>query len=405
MSPIQLTSAAVAPSATSALLSPPRRWPTSFKDNVELQRFLKLLKGKRVRATSLPPVEVQSEAASVSYIAGDDATNAQRVFEALGWTVMHGFAIFESEVEPNIFVAKQHSWNLHPRNIWVDLTPRDAAHAEMVLVECDVQAAHARTSEAQGGLINKKVASQVEEEVMTVLPAADANASEETEAPATGAEGAVAELSYEEALARISLGPKASKRGGRRRQAAVPEDDIEFTARSGTKAVLYGEPSNPKKKSVPWPPKNSKVRLRIKPDETELVAGRECRAFDLEARCWGAAAWRGKEDGEDADLMAELYGGEVEWFAPPEYGDKEAALLKVTGHLIEGDSKSVRLRIATVDEQRNGTRMPPLCADDFYNLCGKSLLNAVEASWHGGQQLNLTLDRRTDWVVSLIKDS
>ena len=64
-----------------------------------------------------------------------------------------------------------------------------------------------------------------------------------------------------------------------------------------------------------------------------------------------------------------------------------------------------RLRIATVDEQRNGTRMPPLCADDFYNLCGKSLLNAVEASWHGGQQLNLTLNRRTDWVVSLIKDS
>ena len=58
--------------------------------------------------------------------------------------MLRGFAVFESASQPSVFVAQERLWNLHPRNVWVDMTPRTLAHAEMLLVEADVDAAQTR---------------------------------------------------------------------------------------------------------------------------------------------------------------------------------------------------------------------------------------------------------------------
>ena len=75
--------------------------------------------------------------------AGSAAT-AARVASALGWPALSGFAIYELEASPNEFVAKEWHWNQHPRNIWVDFMPRSAEHADILLVEADVNAAFDR---------------------------------------------------------------------------------------------------------------------------------------------------------------------------------------------------------------------------------------------------------------------
>ena len=124
--------------AVEDLLSPPRGWPASFKSNKVLSGFLnKSIKAKKARLTALPPAEILAEAAAVTISKVDSEMNANRLAEALGWKVETGFAIFELEEVPNVFVAKKASWNVHPRNIWVDLTPRPERHAEVLLVAAD----------------------------------------------------------------------------------------------------------------------------------------------------------------------------------------------------------------------------------------------------------------------------
>lgn len=129
------------------LMSPPRQWPTSFKANKTLSSFLnKTIKGTKARLTSKPPDDIAADAASsvqpLSPV--DSAFNATRAHKILGWPVLAGFAIYELKGSPNIFVARRFFWNLHPRNIWVDLTPRDAHLSEILLVEADIPAAYIR---------------------------------------------------------------------------------------------------------------------------------------------------------------------------------------------------------------------------------------------------------------------
>jgi hypothetical protein len=131
--------------ANDCLVSPPRNWPASFKANKTLSSFLnKTLKAKKARLTSLPVADVvaETEAASLPPRShADSAYNADRVHDTLGWPVLRGFAVYELAEDAGIFVARPYSWNAHPRNIWVDMTPREKHLSDILLVEADVDAA------------------------------------------------------------------------------------------------------------------------------------------------------------------------------------------------------------------------------------------------------------------------
>ena len=173
-------SAVVEPST--ALLTPPRAWPDSFRANETLKKFLnKTLKGTKARLVGLPAPEIAQEAASAlstPLTGNDDAEHAARIHASLGWAVLKGFAVYELEDSPSTFVAKERRWNLHPQNIWVDLTPRPAKHAQLLLVECDVGAAYERGSLAKQAVAAAaaapppRTAHAVEEAVPTPPPLA-----------------------------------------------------------------------------------------------------------------------------------------------------------------------------------------------------------------------------------------
>lgn len=132
----------------------PRNWPAAFKQNKTLSNFLnntiKATKARLIATTLADDIATAVKQAAQSlpsrFNPADNAANADRVHAALGWPVLRGFAIFELEGSPNIFVARRHSWNAGPRNVWVDLTPRPKHHAEVgiLLVEADVNAAYVR---------------------------------------------------------------------------------------------------------------------------------------------------------------------------------------------------------------------------------------------------------------------
>ena len=131
--------------ANEDLVSPPRNWPASFKANKTLSTFLnKTIKATKARLSSAVPDDIKAEVGVLPLRKIDSAANAAMVHERMGWPVLTGFAIFELDEQPNIFVAKHHAWNLHPRNVWVDLSPRDKRLQEVLLVESDVEAAFAR---------------------------------------------------------------------------------------------------------------------------------------------------------------------------------------------------------------------------------------------------------------------
>lgn len=92
-------------------------------------------------------------------------------------------------------------------------------------------------------------------------------------------------------------------------------------------------------------------------------------------------------------------------FAPLEYGDPEAAQLRVYGRLTEGGASHCWLKVDRVEELRNGERRPPLTEEQVYSACGPSLLTAMEAFWSGDMQLGVKWDRNNDWVVAFRKDS
>ena len=128
------------------LLSPPRKWPAAFKENKTLSAFLnKTLKAKKARLTEAPPAEIAEDAKSLGIFSPVDSIyNAAKAEKGKQWPTLKGFAIFELEDSPDVFVAREHEWNMHPNNIWVDLTPRPKHHKSILLVEADVEAAYAR---------------------------------------------------------------------------------------------------------------------------------------------------------------------------------------------------------------------------------------------------------------------
>lgn len=157
--------------ANDCLVSPPRNWPTSFKANKVLANFLnKQIKATKARLTQRPLDEILAEVPDevkemLSPV--DCCINAQRVRVELGWPIAEGFAIYEMDDAPDIFVAKEHFWNLHPRDIWVDLTARDKHLADVLLVVTDVDAAFERA-----GLKRNKRPQMVAHKVLTAAAAA-----------------------------------------------------------------------------------------------------------------------------------------------------------------------------------------------------------------------------------------
>jgi len=207
-----LTSSAAQVPDNAPLLSPPRNWPNAFKENMTLSNFVnKTIKAQKARLTSTSPDDIAAEARAVALVAVGTAANAARVHATLGWPVLKGFAIYELADTPNVFVARQHVWNVHPRNIWVDLTPRSASLASVLLVEADVDAAFARAGVQRDAPMDIRDAPPPDAPPSDAQVAAAEAQVAATEPMAPAAEpAAVAALSYDEILASMSLGPKAT---------------------------------------------------------------------------------------------------------------------------------------------------------------------------------------------------
>jgi len=91
----------VPPTRAGELLSPPRRWPESFReDKSPLAAFIgaPAIRGRRCRLTGPPSPAMRAAAAAVEIVATDAAANASRVAGALGWTTATGFALYELKV-------------------------------------------------------------------------------------------------------------------------------------------------------------------------------------------------------------------------------------------------------------------------------------------------------------------
>jgi len=117
------------------LLSPPHNWPECFKEST-LKAFIGKsgLKGKRCRLTATPNQSACTAASGIQQD-GDSFDNATRLQEHLGWTIVKGFAVFELREPAGSYCAVQHWWNADETGVWVDMTPRAAGQAELVLVE------------------------------------------------------------------------------------------------------------------------------------------------------------------------------------------------------------------------------------------------------------------------------
>ena len=136
--------------AASQLASPPRGWPDVFKTESLKSLLSKGLKGRRCRLTSLPSEDAVLAAAKVSLDPDRSILNAERLHAELGWEIVTGFALFELAAVAGKFVAVQRWWNVHPAtSSWVDLTPRDKRHSQLLLVESQHAVAINRDEEQQ----------------------------------------------------------------------------------------------------------------------------------------------------------------------------------------------------------------------------------------------------------------
>ena len=123
----------------STLLSPPRDWPASAKKCTKY--VAKVLRGKRMRLVELAGDDHLAMLAGVQLNLDDACNNAIRVQEHTGWQVLSGFALYErADVDPDAadadrFVGVEHFWNVNPRGLWIDATPRKPEHQQLVLVE------------------------------------------------------------------------------------------------------------------------------------------------------------------------------------------------------------------------------------------------------------------------------
>jgi hypothetical protein len=125
--------------APALLRSPPRGWPSSAGDATPF--ISKELHGTRVRQVG------ELAASNSALLAGlslrDDArSNAVRVRDRMSWAILGGFALMERADADEAaggsarYVAVPHYWNVTPRGLWVDATPRPHAHLQLlVLVE------------------------------------------------------------------------------------------------------------------------------------------------------------------------------------------------------------------------------------------------------------------------------
>ena len=115
----------------------PRGWPAVFKESQALKQLINksMLKGQRCRAVShsaAPAVAARAaaSAAGVSLYPLHSFSNALRLSEALGWTVVKGFLALErADCAPGAsFLAIRHWWNATEEGAWVDLTPPLVPH-------------------------------------------------------------------------------------------------------------------------------------------------------------------------------------------------------------------------------------------------------------------------------------
>ena len=89
-------------------------------------------------------------------------------------------------------------------------------------------------------------------------------------------------------------------------------------------------------------------------------------------------------------------------------GDDKGAVLRVTGRVLDRGSQSVNLLVETLEEERNGSRAPPITRSDIVRVVGPSRLNPLQGHWskEGGEShLTLTIDRDTQWSIGFHRDA
>uniref|UniRef100_A0A7S2NB61 Uncharacterized protein n=1 Tax=Haptolina brevifila TaxID=156173 RepID=A0A7S2NB61_9EUKA len=420
------------PAATfDGLVSPPRGWPAAFREP-PLKNFLSgVIKGRKARLTATPTEEVRSEVNESVVIGTDDALNAESISAALGWALIKGFAIFESEEVPGAFLAKRRCWNATPNNVWVDLTPYGEAASEVLLVEAEQAAAFTRAglvlpslpAQPPAAIIKSITATPsfvpvtpsipsatpsippaptsapIAEPTSAVAPAAAPAATASATAPVPAATPSA--LSYDDILASISLGPKACHKAARKGQGPRPPHPKDpdriiatYHAECGRKTTIVGDdPLKVRKKVCMWPGKNDLVRLRMRAGGT----------FELEARHWGPRA------SEEEELNMHLW--EPRFFSPLEYGDRDAAILKCEGRWMEagGMGGFMRFQVTKVEEERQGMHAPPISEEEIKYACGKQLGGSFDGSTKRGPtdhgpSLSWNMNKLSEWVIGWRKD-
>jgi hypothetical protein len=85
----------------------------------------------------VPAEEDARKASAVKLKPDDPCGNAARVQQALGWTIIKGFVVYDLAAQPEgeQFVAHLRWWNAKESGVWVDFTPRLPGHDQMVLLE------------------------------------------------------------------------------------------------------------------------------------------------------------------------------------------------------------------------------------------------------------------------------
>lgn len=275
-------------SADATLISPPRGWPETFNSNATLKTFLnKTLQGRKARLVGPATAEVALEATlSPPLESADCASVAARVYAELSWPVLEGVAVYELDEAPDTFVAHRHTWNLHPRNIWVDLAARPPKHPQLLLVECDANAAFGRCNDVLSSASPApQAAQQPPPEATPPSPPPPPTSNEPTGASPLAATAQPAPArTYEQILASLPLGPKALEKQlikeGSLPKRGKPKRDPQKVI-----GVFKAQPDARR-----WPPMTTEVRLRLRAD----------RSIELEARCW-------RKGTEEEELQRMLY--------------------------------------------------------------------------------------------------
>ena len=118
----------------SGLLSPPSGWPDCFSKPKLKSYIASELKGRRVRLSEAPEAEHMRMSSGVALSRSDALHNAIKLRDRNGWDVLGGFVLYENAADGS-YASRPHYWNANARGLWIDLTPRRAGHASMVLVD------------------------------------------------------------------------------------------------------------------------------------------------------------------------------------------------------------------------------------------------------------------------------